>query len=476
MTVIKYLTHAVWLLAGPVWANEETSQRLWQGLQRAQDAQVQQLLVPEEPSEAVASTAITDGDSVDDLGLALYQAISQQRWATVAQLLPLYEALPEHDPTLVWFAKGASARARGAYAEAIGAFRTILQQQPDFLRAQLELARTLFEDQQNQEARALFSDIAPAALTTGLSNTLEGYLAALDSREGWRGSFSLGSEYKNNLNQSSQIDLCTIMGPDGLCWAGFFASDKIRAVGTLYEATLSKRRQISGHHGLMARGMIYGSTYRQEGDYNEANGLLYAGYHYRDARRSASVLPLLTWTRYGGQMLSRAYGLRLEWQQTFTERTQLSVDLERQQQTYVAPYEHNSGQQTSAFVTLSHQLATGQVLFGGADVVRKKTDQSVNSHQQRGLRLGAYQSWSPKFNLTVSAAFKKRQYDGYNAFLGAQRAERELAYTAVLQWPQAQLMGFSPSLTLKRTRVNSNAAYVYNYRQNEVNLKLSHYF
>lgn len=482
----KYLAYGLYLVISPALANDDIGQRLLHNLQQSQSVQEQRLLAPaliqpEALGDGIAPIVI-DGQAyaiaatVSEVGQALYVAVSRQQWPDVARLLPIYAALPEHDVTLLWFAQGSWARARGDYVTAIAQYQAILLKQPEFLRAKLELARTLFEDQQNKEALAMFASIAPAELSEGLSATLATYAAALKNREGWHGSFSIGPQYQNNLNQTSQIDLCTTMTADGTCLAGFFASDKIRAVGTTYEATLSKRVQFVGHHGGLLRGVAYGNTYPHEGEYNEVNALLYGGYHFRNAATNVSLLPFLEFNRYGGRPISRAYGLRAEWQQTLGTATSVNLDLEHKRQIFVAGYQHNDGRQDSVFLTLTHSLNPRLAFFGGADFLRKKTEQPVNSHQQRGGRIGVYQVLSPYMNVTAYASYKSRQYARFNAFLGAQRAERELTTTMVLQWPEAKVVGLSPSLSIKRTRVNSNAAYVYRYRKNEVSLRLNKYF
>lgn len=483
----KYLTYGLYVVIPLALANDDIGQRLLQNLQQSQSLQEQRLLAPAlaqpETADGGIAPIVIDGQAyaiaatVSEVGQALYVAVSRQQWPDVARLLPIYAGLPEHDVSLLWFAQATWARAQGHYGEAVAKYRAMLVQQPDFLRAQLELARTLFEDQQNQEARALFASIAPEALSEGLSLTIATYYKALDNREAWHGSLSFGPQYNNNLNQTSQIDRCVDRdAASGFCFVGFEAEQKIHSGGTVYEATLSKQRQLKGHHGLMFRGVAYGNLYWGESNFGEDNALVYGGYQYRDAATSVALLPFYEFNRYGGHAISRAYGLRTEWQQRLSPRSNVNLDLEHKQQSYVNAYQHNDGKQQSAFVTMTHALTPELVFFGGVDGLRKKTASPVNSHQQFGLRLGLYQAITPKLSASMYTSFRYRRYQGFNAFLGAQRKEHEQAYNVVLQWPQQQLWGFSPSLNLKHTQVNSNADYVYNYKKNEFSLRLNKYF
>lgn len=486
----KYLAYGLGLPLLSAMANDDVGQRLLHTLQQSQNAQERQWVAPalaapvvaEEGDDAIApiildGQAYTIAPTVSEVGQALYVALQRQQWPDVARLLPIYAGLPEHDVTLLWFAQGTWARAKGDYAEAVARYRAILALQPDFLRTQLELGRTLFEDHQNQEARAMFASIAPEALSEGLSKTIATYVAALDQREAWHGSLSLGPVYNNNLNQSSQINRCDLMHePSGLCLSGFFAEDKLRAFGTTYEGTLTKRGQWQGHHGFLVRGVAYGQTYWHEREYAEANVLAYAGYHYRNAANNVSLLPLIEFNRYGGHTISKAYGVRAEGQRMLSQATSVNLDVEHKRQSFAEGYRHNDGKQQAVFVTVNHMVNPEFVLFGGGDGLRKKTSSPVNSHQQLGLRLGAYSAWSPGLSATFYTSLRYRKYQGFNAFLGAQRKEHEQAYHLVLQLPRLKVWGFNPSLNLKHTRVSSNADFVYSHKKNEASLRLNHSF
>ncbi|MEJ2459908.1 MAG: hypothetical protein P8Y58_17950, partial [Novosphingobium sp.] len=230
--------------------NADTRLRLDQNLDRQNAEAEQQLLKDAGDLDGVPSTIEIDGktyavaNTVSEVGEALYVAVARRQWQDVRRFLKAYLAFEDRDPMLVAYARGALARTAGKLGEAERQYRTLLGLQPDFVPGQLELARVLFENHKDREARRLF-ETARATLSgdgekaAGVLRTIDSFTQALARRRGWQGSIALGPGYSNNLNQSSASYTCLLAGDDGTCLIDRKVPDPIQAMGINFESSIS---------------------------------------------------------------------------------------------------------------------------------------------------------------------------------------------------------------------------------------------
>lgn len=473
-------------LASLAHADEDTSRRLRHSLQFSTDQKAESVLVPEasdwpEGTEGmlVNGQLLRIEANVNDLGKAIYLGVNHQLWPDVRRLLPQYQALANHDEALVGFAQAALARAEGDYSAAITGYRQLLRAQPDFLRVQLELGRTLYENHQNTEAQAWFKQIELPADALGLQENVAGYVDALAVREAWHGSVAIGPAHNSNLNQSTaSVTYFPVYEDNQL--QGYVERripGPVADQGWAYEATLSKQKNVSGNHGLMLRGLLYGNEYTHESSYSDSTASVYGGYQYRSARTTLTVAPLFEFNWQNHQALSKAFGAKIEWQYGLSPKALVNVDVERKRLAYHQDdYAHNDGWQSSLFVTGTYALPQNWLVFGGLDWVRKDADEAVNAYHQQGARLGVAKSFAVGVETALFGAWRHKQYDAYSDLLAAKRADHEQTYTAIVKVPKFKLAGLTPSLLLRHHRVSSNVDWLYAYRKNEVSLKLEAYF
>ena len=132
------------------------------------------------------------GNSVDDIGRALYLSVARKQWPDVRSFLAAYQKIDGHDPMLVEYAVGALAREKGDLAAAERHYRALLAIKADFLPGKLELARALFDNRKDREAERAFqaardqlANDGPQA--EGVTRTVDAYLGALKRRRSWQG-------------------------------------------------------------------------------------------------------------------------------------------------------------------------------------------------------------------------------------------------------------------------------------------------
>jgi len=484
-TLATLTTCLLWWAAAP-WAtaqSQDDTRRLLEQRDQRQAMERERALV-QEPAAGERPTIVIDGTSyvvaptANDVGRALYLSLQNRQWPAVQRFLTEYLTLPERDPLLVHYAQGAVARNRGHYGDAEREYRALLALQPDFLPGRLELARVLFEDQQDREAEQAFAAIAASIdagdpRTEGVRNTIAGFRQALADRRDWNGTVALGPAWSDNVNRTSASSTC-LLPLEGRCYFSRSTPEAIVAFGTDYDASAERRLPLRGHHGLYLRSLLFGQRYRDNSAYNELTALTQAGYSYRSGRQGLALAPSFDYYVLGNRALYGAWGLHAEWSCTLSPRSLLKLegdwkDMRYRRRAYAASYDAIV---RSASATYFRSLDARWTVFAGIDASDNAAVQDAEAYLQRGVRVGGSRQWEAGVNATVFASYRQRDYGAYNAVLRARRHDAEQGYTLLLRAPRLAIAGFVPLLTLRHNRVRSDIDWLYSYERNTVSLKL----
>lgn len=486
--VLRFLPAAACLLALSAHAQEQEDLRriLDQRNQHQAIEKERELLKDqadtERPSITVDGKIYTVQHTANDVGQALYLSLQHRQWGSAQRFLAEYLTLDERDPLLIHYAQGVLARVQGRYDESERQFRQLLAQQPDFLPARLELARSLFEDQRDVEAERLFDQIGASIdandpKTEGVRQTIQTFRAALAQRRSWNGSFALGPAWTDNLNRSSASSSCLLYVEDG-CYITRTTPDAITAFGMEYDANLNKRLSLHGHHGLYLRSLLFGQSYRDNSPYNELTSITQAGYSYRSGRQALALAPSFEYYAWGNHGLYGAWGLHGEWSYALSPKSVLKLegdwkDMRYRTQVYAANYD---GVTRSLYATYFRTLSQRWSVFGGVDATDSAAAQQVYGYLQKGARLGASLQWPAGISSTLFASYRQRDYSAYSALLGARRKDDEQGYMLIIKASRWSWAGLTPLLTLRHTGVSSDVDWLYTYDKNAVSLKLERTF
>ena len=124
----------------------------------------------------------------------LNQAIEGGNSEIILPLLQIYEKFDNQDIILVRFAKAQLAKKRGDYREAIGLYREILAERPELTPVRIQLAISLFYEQQDNAAKEQFEKaLSDKELPSDIAHLIRDYLNALNERDGWR--INAGTSY-----------------------------------------------------------------------------------------------------------------------------------------------------------------------------------------------------------------------------------------------------------------------------------------
>ena len=422
------------------------------------------------------------GDNVDDIGKALYVSVTRRRWADVRRFLAAYERHPGHDPMLAHFARGGLARQAGDPGLAEDHYRAMLDLQPAFLPGRLELARVLFENHKDREARRAFESLhadlaADGDKAAGVRRTVETFLVALRKRRAWQGSVAIGPTYSSNLNQSSDSYTCLLEAADGTCLIDRAVPDPIAATGINFEATLGRDIPLSGHHGIRARALVFGDIFPGHHDYSQATAIGRIGWRYQSARNIVALSPSFEVGSLGSSLLYEAPGINVEWTHMLAPRTTLRLETNYRDLSYhQRAYRAQDGGQTDLRLTGWQALPGGWTLFGGPDLSAKDTEDPVNAYRQWGARIGVHKAFGAKASLLLIGSYRNRKHRAYSELFGAQRQDDQLNATAIARFPMFAFVGLVPELVVQHNRVKSNIDWLYSYKRTAASLRLSHAF
>lgn len=465
----------------------DTRLRLDQELQTRNAARDARAAAAAEATEARSDTISIDGQTytvqptVNDMGKALYIAVTRRQWGDVRRFLAAYQRLRGYDPMLELYARGALYRTTGHMAQAEAAYRALMALQGDFLPGQLELARVLFESRQDRAARAAFMQARALIPGTddkaaGLRRTVDSFLHALDQRSGWHGSFAIGASRGTNINQSSGSYTC-LLAIETACLVDRKLPDPITAPGINFEGTLSRRWALPGHGGLLARALTYGDIYPGYHSYDQSAVSLQLGYDRRGATSGWTLSPGTDLGFLGGRLLYATWGLRAEGFAQITGHTAIRLEVTGRHFDYPsALYADYSGNQGEAYLTLWQSLSPRWTLFGGAEILVKGAALPVNAYGQMGLRAGAAGSLGSIATVSAVAARRWRDYRAYSDLLEGKRHDTEDTLTATLRLTRWKLAGLAPELYLQASRVRSSIDWLYSYRKTTMALRLTHAF
>lgn len=467
---------------------QDTRLRLDQEIQRRQRKAELQILKDADALDGPPTSLEIDGksysvgDNVNDMGEALFISVRRQQWADVRRFLAAYERYPDRDPKLVLFAKGALARQAGKLGEAERHYRELVSLNPELLSGQLELARVLFENRKDREARGAFEQVrdqlvAEGQKSAGVVRTVDAFLTALKRRRGWQGTIAIGPGYSTNLNQSSASYTCLLATDDGTCVIDRKVPDPIKATGINFEGTLGRSIPISGHHGVRASALLFGDIYPSEHDYSQATLITRVGYQYQSARNTLSLSPSFDIGSFGSSVLYNAWGANLDWTHTASRSILLRAEANFRDYRYrQRAFTSQDGPQTDASLTAFYFASPSLTLFGGPDFVAKDTPANVDAYRQWGGRLGVSKSFGRSASLLVIGSYRHRDNRAYSEVFATKRSDDQYNATAIARFPVLKFAGLTPEVVVQHTRVESNIDWLYSYRRTTASVRLSHAF
>lgn len=423
-----------------------------------------------------------DTNDVNQVAKALHLAVRYRQWVQASQLLEIYRRFEQPDLLLLKYADGAISRAKGDLEHAQLAFEDALALQPNFMPAQLELARVLFESNQNRDALNLFNQIkskipSQNPRAAGVIRTIDSFTQALVARDSWNGSVAIGGSFNDNLNNSSESYTCLVTSNTGQCLFDRVTPKKEKAYGIDFEASINKRFSLSRHHGIHLQGLTYGTNYANNSDYNEHTSRIGFGYSFHDRLNKVSIGPSFELSRYANSSVYFSSGVKLDWLRTTSQNSALKFEFKADYQDYIpSVLSYQTDWQLASYLTYWYQFNHDLLLFGGIDWTGKQNKEQVHAYELYGGKIGLNSDVIPWVDLTFFGSFRHRDYQGFNSILSETRRDKEQNYALSASLKDIKLFGVTPSLVWNHKRIKSNVDWLYTYQQNEITIKFTRRF
>lgn len=461
--------------------NQEKDFHLQQQSQLNQQRQEQQFIQQDKffTTLTINNQEFEVSNNIEEIMTALFLAINHKQTNDIQHLLIRYKQFPQAEQGMILFAEANIAFNQGNTKKAIQLYEQLVQQEPDFTRGKLDLAKLYFLNWQNNQSKILFNQIALPQQPNVMARVNQ-YLSQLDYRQSWQGSFSFGTIYNSNLNQSGNETSKEIVENPYLGILEFTRTRPTiqKSTGFSYEAVLNKYTEILNNQGIIFKGLAYGEFYPKKSEFTEHNISLGLGYRFKDQKNQLDLYPLIEKTRAYHHWYSERKGFNISYSTILNPNLYFSLQTEYKWEKY---QDHNlsyqDGKILSFFSTLVYSLPNDWILFGGLDYAKKfSTESKIDQYARKGLRIGINKSFESGIDITAQGIFRKIDYQDYNALLGKTRKDNEQKYLFTFAIPKFKFYDIVPSINFIHTNHQSNVEMLYRYKQNEVVLKFEKTF
>ncbi|WP_446685340.1 surface lipoprotein assembly modifier [Gallibacterium trehalosifermentans] len=402
-------------------------------------------------------------------------AIQERNSNLINKFLPLYLTFPQTDKSLILFAESILAQNNRDYNKAINLLRQILAINPTLNPVRIELAKTLFLNQQNNEAQAQFELVKSDNLPLAIEQLITLYLEAIQQRNRWYSRFNAYYTQTNNVNNvSSDINIEN---------TGFRKNSSMlpqSAHGIAFNSSVGKDFNLIHAHYLALENSISGKYYWDKHDYTDIQNRLNLGYKHKNAIQQFAILPFYQWRWVGNHRYQQSYGVALEWSHWLNNHFQLSNTFEYAKNYYPQNRELDGHSQLFSTTLLWLPKST-QLFYIGIDALHENTQVKQYSYHTQTLRLGWKQEWNLGISNQLNFSVSQRKYRDKAVLggilpLGKIRSDK-IYQTSLTLWKRDwQWWNITPKLQFNWKQQISNIPSMYSYTDKNVNLLLEKSF
>ncbi|MFC0309559.1 surface lipoprotein assembly modifier [Gallibacterium trehalosifermentans] len=401
------------------------------------------------------------------------QAIMQQQWDKLPDLLLQYQQLPTYDQGLVHYALANVYYAKQDYATAIYHYRALLKQHPNIIYPRFDFAITLFEDFQYRSASKQLQHVLP--FLSGTVQTLaQQYYDALQKQQRWQIEVNFQYIQTDNVNQASSAKTIELNGKRFIKTADSLPQ---KANGIKYQIGVQRLIPLKDHHFIQPELHYNGIYYWNNQDYNEQTLHLGLSYLYQRALSGWQITPFIEKNWFAHSHYSDYIGGRLTHYQRFPDnyalQNQFTYTHKRYQDTLLA--KRYNGQQFDALTILSWKILPSTTLFTGLNVQRDVVNEKASSSKKWQIMLGGqYVNHIVGNQLTLRYA--QRHFAAPHYLLQYERKDQEYQIDYALWSPKLVWQGFLPKLHFHYQQIDSNIPVFYSRKNHMIFLTVGKIF
>ena len=360
-------------------------------------------------------------------------------------------------------------------ADAVTAFRDILNRDPTLLRVRLELARAFFLSNKDMLARQEFERVLASDPPPAVQANIQGFLAVIQARRRSHGSLSFQVHHDNNYNRGTNNPTIWFRG------IPFIRDDSDPEAETSIVVNVrgDYRHPVTDTLDLMvgawlARTEFPGSAYDST----------------RLEFQSGPEVQLSSSTRIGvyGVIIAnnnksspnRKLGLQASLQHRFDNRSNIALNMTVGKRTYRKDEDtDNNANEIEAGLMIQHRLTPTLIVNGGISTARSNTRNNPGLKSRTlDLNAGVSSLLRNGWTVSLSTSLSRKAYQGQPGFPTRDgRARKDVFKTlqATLLHRDFTIGGFSPQLALIHERLKTNAQ-ASNYRNTRAQVTMARQF
>jgi len=398
---------------------------------------------------------------------------------SLEELLPVYQQVPNYDPSVVDWGNAIIAAKNGRLDEAVRRYREVNARLPEIKILRFQLAMALFFNRQYDAAQSEFERLRATAITEADTKVINQYLDAINDKDRW--SFNGSVSYINDGNISNSPEEGTqFVAPNGSITT--FTSPREEGEGVTFRLSGNKKwindNKIFTSLGLNTNGRYYWDNKK----YNDVTAGISTGIGYQNAITEVELQPFYNKRWYGqgrsgdGDLKSYAdtTGVRLNLSQFITPKIRYQGVVSYSDSDYIDRYAFNDGSDL-VFANTALYFPTGQQFWIlGLDYATRDTEDTSISFDRTGLRLGLGQTWGEGYTTRFDLGYAERDYESED-FFGIERKNKEYS-AGITAWNRGfSVLGLTPRLSWDYVKVDSNSPFE-EYDKHNVSLELTKAF
>lgn len=405
--------------------------------------------------------------------------LKQGNAEVLEELLPVYQQVPNYDPSVVDWGNAIIAAKKGDLDKSVAMYRKINAQLPNVKILRFQLAMALFYNRQFEAAQSEFERLRSDATEDSDIKVINSYLDAIVSQDRWN--FNASISYINDSNITNSPKQGTSIGrPDGSQIT--YTSPRESGKGLDFSVNGDKKWLNDNKIFTALHLNSYGKYYWDNKDFNDVTIGIGAGVGYQNAATEVEVVPFYNKRfyaqgKYGDGDLhtyTDTTGVRLNLGQWISPKLRYQGLLQYSNTDYIDRYDYNDGDDWLLSNTAVY-LPNGQQFWTfGVDYITKTAEDDSAAFERPGVRVGWGQTWPKGYTTRLNLGYAERNYQGKD-FFGIERENKE--YTAgITAWNRAfSILGLTPKLSWNYSEIKSNSPFE-EYSKNDVSVELTKAF
>ncbi|WP_201612362.1 surface lipoprotein assembly modifier [Psychrobacter immobilis] len=409
----------------------------------------------------------------------LSNMLRQANAESLEELLPVYQQVPNYDPSVIDWGNAIIAAKKGKLDEAVTMYRKVNAQLPEVQILRFQLAMALYYNRQFDAAQSEFEALRSEAPTEDDVKVINNYLNAINAQDRW--SFNGSVSYMDDSNITNSPEQGTqIVRPDGSVLT--YTSPRESGKGFNFNASGDRKWLYDNKIFTTVNLNSYGKYYWDNKDYNDVTAGIGAGIGYQNAVTEVEIGPFYNKRWYaqgksgdgGLQSYADTTGIKLSANQWLSPKLRYQGLARYAKSSYIDKYEFNDGEDWLLANTAVY-LPNGQQFWTfGVDYSTRDSEDDSLAYDRPGVRVGWGQTWPKGYTTRLDLGYAERNYDGAD-FFGIQRENKEYS-AGITAWNRGfSFLGLTPRLSWNYNKVTSNSPFE-EYDKNDVSVELTKAF